>query len=482
MSFIKKHEEEDKKKKLNKKIDPELPFFITIVTLLATSGFGPYTIFLKIKNLDLLPHVRLESLKILKRIDVLGQDPLVVMAESKEKGSSFGDFLSGWVSAIQSGGDVVNYLKSKMDGAFELYESQQSEMAKKVETVIETYMTMQVVVLAIYIIITATSTDGVGTVPGPNDIDPIYFVIILPPVVSVLFSIIAGKLNKSKVDELDFKKILMFGLPGILVAIIINYLDLLPGLNLYVLGGALIAASLWPALNFKDKYKFSIDAERATAQIMRDVAEARKAGLGPEKCVVRTTKRKDYGLFNRVANGIANKLEWGMTLDDIFDYIKKETNDFRILINFKVLFEIISAGGGNVNTLITLAGVAEKMHNLEKTKREKLKPYVMVGFMLIAITGFTTLLVIESLTSLGAQLEENEAKRLLLESDAKYRFQLLGIAILVQSWISGLFLGKITTGSYSGGFMYSIFLVATSIGAIVMISLKIFSVSSIFGG
>ncbi|MGY5147635.1 MAG: type II secretion system F family protein [Candidatus Nitrosopumilus sp. bin_7KS] len=481
MSFIKKHEEEDKKKKLNKKIDPELPFFITIVTLLATSGFGPYTIFLKIKNLDLLPNVRLESLKILKRIDILGQDPLIVMSESKEKGSSFGDFLSGWVSAIQSGGDVVNYLKSKMDGAFELYESQQEELAKKVETVIETYMTMQVVVLAIYIIITATSTDGVGTPPGPNDIDPLYFVIVLSPVVSVLFSIIAGKLNKSKVDELDWKKILTFGLPGIIVAIIINYLDLLPELNLYVLGGALIAAAVWPALNFKDKYKFSIDAERATAQIMRDVAEARKAGLGAEKCVVRTTKRKDYGLFNRVANGIANKLEWGMTLEGIFDYLKKETNDFRILINFKVLFEIISAGGGNVNTLITLAGVAEKIHNLEKTKREKLKPFVMVGFMLIAITGFTTLLVIESLTSLGAQLETDESKILLFETDAKYRFQLLGIAILVQSWISGLFLGKITTGSYSGGFIYSIFLVATSIGAIIVISLKIFSVSSIFG-
>ncbi|NIN14366.1 MAG: secretion system protein, partial [Hydrotalea flava] len=88
-----------------------------------------------------------------------------------------------------------------------------------------------------------------------------------------------------------------------------------------------------------------------------------------------------------------------MTLDDIFDFIKKETTDFRILINFKVLFEIISAGGGNVNTLITLAGVAEKMRNIEKSKREKLKPYVMVGFMLIAITGFTTLLVIESMTS-----------------------------------------------------------------------------------
>jgi archaellum biogenesis protein FlaJ (TadC family) len=74
MSFLKKHEAEDNKKKVNKKINNELPFFMTIVTLLATSGFGPYTIFKKIKDMELLPNVRLESMKIIKRIDILGQD------------------------------------------------------------------------------------------------------------------------------------------------------------------------------------------------------------------------------------------------------------------------------------------------------------------------------------------------------------------------------------------------------------------------
>lgn len=480
MSFIKKHEESDKKKKANKKINVELPFFITIVTLLATSGFGPYTIFLKIKDLELLPNVRLESIKILKRIDILGKDPLVVMSETNEKGSSFGDFLNGWVSAIQSGGDVVNYLTSKMNSSFELYEAQQAELAKKVETVIETYMTMQIVVLAIYIIVTATSTGGVGTSPGPNDFDPLYMVIVMPPMISGLFLVIAHKLNKSKVRELDWKKILMFGLPGILGAVAIGQLNILPEYSLYILGISLMVSGIWPALNFKSKYKFSIDAETATAQIMRDVAEARKAGLGPEKCVIRTTKRQDYGLFNPVANGIANKLEWGMTLENIFKFIKKEVSSFQILINFKVLFEIISAGGGNPTTLNTLAGVAEKMHNIEKTKREKLAPYVMVGFMLIAITGFTTLLVIDSLTSLGSQLETNDVLRERLQLEAESRFELLGIAILIQAWISGLFLGKITTGSFSGGFMYSIGLVGISLVAILLIQLKLFSVSAIF--
>jgi len=166
--------------------------------LLATSGFGPYTIFKKIKEMELLPNVRIESIKIIKKIDILGQDPLVVMAETKVKASEFGEFLSGWVSSIQSGGDVISYLTSKMNNAFEVYEARQKEKAIKVQTVIETYMTMQIVVLAIYIIITATSTEGVGTTPGPDDIDPLYMVIVIPPGVTILFLVIAHKITATK--------------------------------------------------------------------------------------------------------------------------------------------------------------------------------------------------------------------------------------------------------------------------------------------
>jgi flagellar protein FlaJ len=482
MSFLKNFEKKDKQKKLDKKIDSELPFFITIVTLLATSGFGPYSIFIKIKDMELLPNVRIEAMKILKKIDILGMDPLTVMTEVKDRGpSNFGEFLSGYVSAIQSGGDVVNYLKTKMNGAFDLYESAQKGLVEKVKALVDTFMTMQIVILAVYIIITATTTGGINGPPLKTDIDPLYLVIIMPPLVSGVFLFLAKSVNKSKIEEMDLKKTIMFGIPGIIIAVLIMFLKIIPEYNLYILGVALSISALWPALKFQNKYKFSLDAESASAIILRDVAEARKAGLGPEKCVIRATKRKDFGLFNRVANGISNKLEWGMTLEDIFKFIKKETSDFQILINFRVLFEIISSGGGNVNTLDTLAGISEKIRNIEKEKREMLKPYVMVGFMLVGITGFTTLLVIDSLTGLGTNLETDEIKKNTLQLESNARFELLGIAILVQSWLSGLFLGKITTGSYSAGFRYSIILVIISIGAIAIIQSKIFSVSSMFG-
>ena len=432
--------------------------------------------------MELLPNVRKEAVKILKKIDMLGMDPLTVMTEIKNKGpSNFGEFLSGYVSAIQSGGDVVNYLKTKMNSAFDLYESAQKGLVEQVKALVDTYMTMQIVILAVYIIITATTTGGMGTSPLKTEIDPLYLVIIMPPLVSGLFLFLAKSINKSKVKEMDLKKIIIFGTPGIIVAVAIIFLKLIPDYSLYIWGGALIISALWPALKFQDRYKFSLDAEAASAIILRDVAEARKAGLGPEKCVIRATKRKDFGLFNKVANGISNKLEWGMTLEDIFQFIKKETTDFQILINFRVLFEIISSGGGNVNTLNTLADISEKIRNIEKSKREMLKPYVLVGFMLIGITGFTTLLVIDSLTSLGTELETDEGKKNTLQLESNSRFELLGIAILAQSWLSGLFLGKITTGSYSAGFRYSIILVIIAIGAIILIQSKIFSVSTIFG-
>jgi len=204
MFSLKQHEAADKKKKVNKKLDSELPFFITMIALLATSGFGPYTIFQKIKDLELLPNSRIEALKILKRIDILGKDPLVVMSEISNTKSAFGEFLNGWVSAIQSGGDVINYLKSKMDGTFEIYENQQKELANQVQTLVETYMTMQIVILAIYVIITATSTGGVGAAPGADAFDPLYLVMLMPPLVYIILFILGSQNKQSKIKRIRF--------------------------------------------------------------------------------------------------------------------------------------------------------------------------------------------------------------------------------------------------------------------------------------
>jgi len=480
LSFLKQIHKSDNEKKTKKKIEKELPFFISIVTLLATSGFGPYTIFQKMHDIKLLPTIRQESIKILKRVDVLGLDPLAAMMEAKEKNASrpFGEFLAGYVSSIQAGGNVVNYLTSKLNSTFERYGDVEKSSVSTVKALVESFMTMQIVILAVYIIITATSVTGDDL--ASQSFDATFVVIIFPPIISLMFIILAHKMDSSKNPELDFKKIIMFGIPSVAIAFTLVLLNLIPDFNALIIGISLIVASLWPTIKYIKLGTFSHDAEEATPQILLDVAEARKTGIAPEQCIIKACKRKDFKSFNPVSSSIASKLEWGVPIKKIYESVESSVKNFQVLISFKILFEIISSGGGNVNTLDSLAVISEKIRNIEKAKREMLKPYIIIGFIIVSITSFTTLMVIDSLTDISIQSEIDEDKKLKLKEEAKPRFEMLSITILVQAWLAGLFLGKLTVGSYSGGFRISIVLVAITLIAIVMMQLGIFDINALF--
>ncbi len=482
MSLLTKIRESEKNSAKKKKIEKELPYFMTFVTLLATSGFGPYTIFQKLKEVTQLPESRNESEKILKRVDLLGMDPLTAMTKVKEKSPAreFADFLGGYVSAIQGGGDVVSYLSSKMKSAFERYAEVEKESIEKVTTIIETYMIMQVVVLAVYIVINSMSnpTTTALTQSEGNMAD---FFVAMPPLISLLFMLIARTVHQSKIKEISMKKIIMFGAPGLLAAVAIIYLGIIPKYDPLILGGALIVATIYPIIKFKKIYSLNLDATSASPNILRDIAETRKAGIGPEKCVIKACKRKDYRSFNKIAGTIASRLEWGNSLDDIYKQLRQEIENFQVLINFKILFEIISAGGGNVDTLQSLARTAEKMHNVEKEKIEKLKPYVMIGFMMVGLTSFITLMVIDSMSSISLDTAEEKAIEA-IQQKRDNDMRVFSYAVILQSWLAGLFIGKITTGSYSGGFLYAALLsVIAMLGAVIILA-GMFDVGSMLGG
>jgi flagellar protein FlaJ len=472
MLSLKNIEKADKQKKLGQKLELELPYFITIVSLLASSGFGPYTIFQKIKEIDLLPLVRQESIKILKRIELLGADPLAAITEAKDRQASriFGEFLAGYVSAIQSGGNVVNYLKSKTHSAFETLENTEKLGVEKLEGVIHAWLTMQIVILAVFILIAAVGSNPIGGTSGTEaKSDPPYVLLIFSPLMSAIFLKIVQHMVRSNTPEVPIKQLVQVGVPSVLVVTILILTNVVSSLHMdaYLLGIALIVASILPALKFNKSYQLNMAAENATPQILRDITEARKAGMGPEKCIIRACKRKDFKLFNTIANSISNKLEWGVALNNIYDALHREIKNFQVLISFKILFEIISAGGGNVDSLDSLADTSEKIYNIEKNKREALRVYVMVGFFLITVTGFTTLLTIDSFATINEQKNLDKTEK--IGQQPNVFLEKVAIALIVQAWISGLFIGKITKGSYSGGFMYSILLLVMTMISIAMI-------------
>src|SRR5207249_11649309 len=480
LSSLKNMEKADAQKKQAQKLERELPYFITIVSLLASSGFGPYTIFQKFREIDLLPLVKTESIKILKRIELLGLDPLDAIVQAKDKQGSrlFGEFLSGYVSAIQSGGNVINYLKTKMEGAFVSLESKEKLGVEKISGIIHAWLTMQIVILSVFILVSAIGSNPIGGTSGAQTkSDPPYMLLVFAPAMSAMFLLIVKNMVKSNIPELSFKKFIMIGAPVILIVTILIITGTVSNLHIdpYLLGIAIIVVSILPAMKFRKIYALSLDAETATPQILRDITEARKAGIGPEKCIIRACKRKDFKLFNTLANAISNKLEWGVGLHDIYDSLRQELRNFQVLVSFKILFEIIASGGGNVDSLDSVADTSEKIYSIEKHKREELKVYVMVGFMLITVTCLTTLLTIDSFAAIN---EQKDLKKENGPATPNLFLEKVGLAIVVQAWISGLFIGKITKAVYSGGFMYSILLVIIAMISFALIQLHIVNFSS----
>jgi len=55
-------------------------------------------------------------------------------------------------------------------------------------------------------------------------------------------------------------------------------------------------------------------------------------------------------------------------------------------------------------------------------------------------------------------------------------------AVILQSWLAGLFIGKVTTGSFSGGFLYSAVLTVIAMGGALMTVLGMFDVGTMLGG
>ena len=478
MLSLSKINEKGFEQKQGKKINTELPYFITIVTLLTSAGVGPYFMLQRVKSMDLLPTIRDESLKMIKRIDLLGMDPLEVMRQVRTRASSkaLGEFYDGYVSTVESGGNLLSYLKSKMKMVFDRHAESQKQAVVKLGALVEAYMTIQVVLLAVYIISAAVISDPFSS--SKSGISGEMLFLILTPVIAVLFLLAANKSSVSKSPEMNFKKILIFLLPALLASGIIIALNLAPEpyMEPYLLGGSLIAASILPAIQYRKIYAKNIASEDSTPKILRTISEARKTGMSPESSVIHACKRKEYGLFNPIANGISNKIEWGVDFKTIFRDLQKEIQAFNVLISFNVLFELISAGGGNPQTLDSLTETSERMQEIQKEKRNLLLPYLYVGFVLMGTTGFTTLLVIDSFGDIAQQSQELSDQTQIPGSS----LGLFPLIVLIQSWTAGLFLGRVIKGAISGGFLYSIILVILTLLGITLIQFSIIDVNSLF--
>ena len=469
----------------DEELERELPYAAMMITLMSASGITPYDGFKRLRKVESLPRFREEAETLVREVEVLGKDPLTAMEDRAEAARSrnYRDFLEGYISSVKSGGSVVSYLKSKLRSIFEVRIADATHAIERLETLVEAYMVMLIVVLCLYILSTVLSspalsaTAGVG-IAAPSGLYPLLLMAI--PSISLVFMYLAHNLRQGTLKGLrgPYLKALPPAVAStalLLSCLLVPQLHFIAealGLPLLVCV-CLVATSLPPALTYLSISRRERSAERALPSFLRDVTEARKTGLSPEKSIAHAARRRGYGPFSSILRKVTNQIEWGVSLRRIFEEVRSSIMSWPVRICFRVLVETIEIGGGAPETLELLAEYSEKMRDIEENQRGMLRPYLLLPFLwtvLMALTVTFTLYTVTQINLPGASSS--------LPGMAG-QLTLLSAAIVFHCWLSGFFIGKVSEGAFAAGFKYAPLLAVAAYSSL-LISQRL--VQGFFGG
>ncbi|MEA2090185.1 MAG: type II secretion system F family protein [Thermoproteota archaeon] len=458
-------------------IDRELPFAVMVFTLMAASGVTLYESWKRLRHVQLLPRFQKEAEEVVRRVEVLGRDPLTVMYNRAQKTKSklYRDFLAGYISSVKSGGNVMDFLKSKLRSIFETQSAAATRSVERLGTLVEAYAVVLIVTLCAYILFVVISSTSLfevvamGSTAAPTGPQPMVYILVffVTPVVSFLFLAIANNARRSTFLSLKqtYRKALIpsIGVAGLFVAMafVPQFQSLVGTLGvpgLVTLG--LTVVSLFPALSYYKIAKTNFAAEEAIPSFIQDVTEARKIGLSPEKSLVHASKRSGYGRFSKILKLVRNQLQWGVSLKKIFENVKEKLVSWPVLVNFLVLVQTIEIGGGSPGALEILSSYSEKTKEVEANKRAMLKPYIILAFVWSILIALTTTIVAMPIYVL-TQISIPGMGQMPL-GVMQQQIDLFSIGIIFQCWMSGFFIGKISEGNFAAGFKYSAMLVITA--------------------
>jgi len=441
-------------------LDKELPFAAMMITLMAASGVTPYESFKRLKNVDALKRFKEEGEEIVRQVEVLGVDPLTAMEKRSDESKSraYADFLRGYISSVKSGGSVVNYLKSKLRGIFDERAARAQQTVERLETLVEAYMIMLIVVFCIYILSTVTSATSMsaGADGFPDTSGLVYpLILFVIPLFSFFFMYIANNVRPGTLEGMREPYIrgviptVAFGSFVIATALVpqLSFVQERVELSLLVAAG-LAATSVLPALTYLKIARKNFSAENTLPSFLRDVTEARRTGLSPEKSMVHAASRRGYGPFTSDLRRMINQIEWGISLRRIYEDLKARIISWPVVVGFFILVETIEIGGGDAATLSLLAEYSEKTQIIEKGQREMLRPYVILPFVWTILMAFTVTLTVYTMSQ--AQLSYMESEIVVSAGTV-----IIEAGIVFHCWLSGFFVGKVSDGNFASGFKYA---------------------------
>ncbi|MEM3440979.1 MAG: hypothetical protein QXV09_01690, partial [Candidatus Bathyarchaeia archaeon] len=109
---------------------------------------------------------------------------------------------------------------------------------------------------------------------------------------------------------------------------------------------------------------------------------------------------------------------------------------------------------------------SEKERELQINKRALLKPYIILSFIWSILIAVTTTIVALTTYMMSSVVSMSLAPVAYMAMQEQLR--MFSVGIILQCWISGFFIGKISEGNLGAGFQYSALLTTVAYLSLVL--------------
>jgi flagellar protein FlaJ len=448
-------------------IDGEIAFVIGYLSVLITGGISPIELFRRLSVSKLYPASAKEARRIVKNVDILAMDPISAIEKAARYSPNkiFSDFLSGYIAVMRAGGDIKSYMEQKQKEVFNHRSIKLKSTTEFVGTMAEAYLAATVVMGTSLFILQIVEA-MVSKTGFDFSFMYLYAGVLMPVITGVFIYVLHSIQTKEPIKTM--KEHYMF-LAGIAAIPLMLFVVPLP-LPTYVKLAIGLAISTTPAAIVQMKHSRKKQAaEKMLPSFVLDLAEVRKTGLAPEKCIEQLATR-NYGELSKSVQRMASQVSWGVPLNKVLKDFGKDVNSWFVVSIGFILLEVVEIGGGTTGLFNSLAEFTQRTRDLEKERKSMFRPYVFLPYIGAVLTIASTVLIISMMTNQLSSIAPHGSSIVQINSNTGALMDVMVDAAIFQGWLMGLVGGKMSELSLGAGYKHATALVIICLLTVYMIT------------
>jgi flagellar protein FlaJ len=484
------------------KVDTELPFFVAYVSAITNSGLSVFRAVERIAEAKILEVMGKVARWSYIRFKVFGEDPLTALSNvsSALESRSLREFISGYITTVRTGGDVVHYINTRLHDIVSNAIEHMNRAAEFLGMLMESYIGSAAILLIgldVLYLAQAVTPFGNRYAAFMQAINSNYmFGLFIVPAISIAF-IYLGEVSAFRSPYTDYRPYKWAGV-SIAVAAVLGTLEYMVlfhrdlGNRIYIRGlpvpldftivfGLTLALSFVPTAIYSMKVvgeRWEIDREYA--EFLRDVTELRKSGFTPEKTFETLRYTRKYGAFDQYLDKMVKQIRYGVPIREVLSSIMSKLHSYYSKVFTFLLTETIDLGGASPQVLDMLASFASSIVSVQENMRARLRPLRYVPYIGAIILIVTLVVLIFSVVAIvtrvgpgGVAAGGSTSSPLINLLATSFSF-----TITIDSFIMGLIAGKLGEGELSLGFRHAVVL---TLMVVIFYALSPFIASGLFG-